>query len=78
MKIDYSETLKVMELSKVPRGDCFMLGDYIYMKTDENLYSASRCVNLKTGVITGIRDTTTVFCVDAKLCVRGISDDTDK
>lgn len=78
MKIDYRETLKVTELSKVPCGDCFMLGDYVYMKTDENPYSASRCVNLETGVITDIRDTTTVFCVDAKLCVKRIFDDTDK
>ena len=77
MKIDYSETLKVTELSKVPCGDCFMLGDYVYMKSDEN-YSASGCVNLETGVITAIQDTTTVFCVDAKLCVKRIFDDTDK
>ena len=77
MKIDYSEILKVTELSKVPCGDCFMLGYYVYMKTDENYY-ASRCVNLETGVITAIQDTTIVFCVDAKLCVKRIFNDTDK
>ena len=78
MQIDYTEDLKTLKLSSLAWGDCFMYGSCIFMKTDEKVYSACKCVNLGTGVITMLKDNVDVFCIDAKLCAKRIFNDTDK